>query len=104
MHHPIYHFIKAKYQQTGQYWLAICAGARKILTVLWYLLQKNDSWKLIQTPQTKIQRKIHTHIRQIERCEKLQQRLTARLGQQLAPVLMPIQDPNHLLRELLKAS
>ncbi|MFX0063043.1 MAG: hypothetical protein ACFFC7_12770 [Candidatus Hermodarchaeota archaeon] len=56
-----------------------CAGARKLFTVLWYLLQKNDRWKpptlqdprLIQALQTKIQQKIHIHVRQIERCEKL---------------------------------
>ncbi len=37
--HPVYRFIKAKYEEKGSYWLVICAGARKLLTILWYLLK-----------------------------------------------------------------
>lgn len=110
INHPIYRFIKSKYQETGQYWLAICAGARKLLSVLWYLLRRNESWApphlqnpaLVQALQTKIQQKIQVHIRQIDRCEKLQHRLTTQLGQQLSSEQSASVDPNHLLKELLK--
>jgi transposase len=43
--HPIRQFVKAKYEQTQKYWLAICAGARKLLTILWYLLRRGEQWK-----------------------------------------------------------
>lgn len=32
--YPIYQFTKGKYETKGAYWLAICAGARKLLSIL----------------------------------------------------------------------
>jgi hypothetical protein len=110
--HPIRQFIGKKYQETQKYWLAICAGARKLLTILWYMLQREQQWKpptitdpkILKTLETKIQRKIQNHERQIRRYEQIQNRLTKRLTGQITPLTIPARDARELLRELLKAT
>jgi transposase len=110
--HPIQQFIKAKYEQTQKYWLAICAGARKLLTILWYLLRRGEQWKpptitdpkLLNTLETKIQRKIQAYEQRITKYRRVQRRLTQVLTGQLQTILAPTQDPRELLRGLLKAT
>jgi transposase len=110
--HPIRQFIRAKYKQTQKYWLAICAGGRKLLTILWYLLQRGQQWnpptetdpKVLKTLQTKIQKKIQAHERQIARYDRTQERLTQILTGQLSNISVPTQDGRELLRRLLKAT
>jgi transposase len=43
--HPFYVFIRNKYQEKSAYWLAICAGARKLANLIWYLLQRQECWR-----------------------------------------------------------
>jgi len=110
--HPIRQFIQAKYKQTQKYWLAICAGARKLLTILWYLLQRGHQWnpptetdpKVLKTLQTKIQEKIQAHERQITRYDRIQERLTKNLMGQLSNITIPERDARELLKRLLKAT
>lgn len=109
--HPIYRLVKAKYHQTDKYWLGVCVGARKLLTILWLLLNTDHMWqpRTLQDPQLlqplldKIDRKIKLFTRQIDRCENLRQRLTKTLRQQLERWKTTTIDPNLLLKDLLKA-
>jgi transposase len=41
---PLLVFVKNIYDRTGTYWLAICAGARKLLEIMWHLLKKQERW------------------------------------------------------------
>lgn len=110
--HPIYQFIKAKYEATKKYWLAICAGARKLLTILWYLFHREEEWcppmvkdpEVLQVLQAKIQQKIKAHERKLNRYATLQRRLTGILTDQLAALHAPARDPRELIRNLLKAT
>jgi transposase len=107
--HPIYHFIKAKYQKSDKYWLSICAGARKLLCILWYLLTREDEWRssVVKEPrvlkelQQLIQKKIRNYERMIDRYDQLQKRLTAKLDHQLGTLPILSTDPNRLLKDLL---
>jgi transposase len=37
-------FMQSKKKQKDNYWLAICAGARKLLSIIWYMLKNNLAW------------------------------------------------------------
>ncbi|MBD3226871.1 MAG: transposase [Candidatus Lokiarchaeota archaeon] len=41
---PIKKFMLSKKNQKDNYWLAICAGARKLLSIIWYMLKNNLAW------------------------------------------------------------
>lgn len=110
--HPIYQFIKAKYESTKKYWLAICAGARKLLTILWYLLRRGQEWRfptekdpmVLKELEAKIQRKIQANKRMITRYEALQHKLAQVLTGQLEAIPVSARDPRELLRGLLKTT
>jgi len=110
--HPIYAFIKTKYDQTGKYWLAVCAGARKLLTILWYLLRRDEEWRppsitdvvVLSSLQRKIARKIQAAERLITRYESLQVALTEKLADYLEPLPQRSCSSNDLLRSLLRAT
>ena len=109
--HPIYRFIKGKYEAKGAYWLAICAGARKLLSILWILLKYDRSWQppsledpaLLQILHQKIAVKIRTHERTIARYEKTQAKLTQLVQHHLDLSQYDGQDPKELLQLLLHA-
>jgi hypothetical protein len=112
--HPIRQFIQTKYEATQKYWLAICAGARKLLTILWYLLRRGQEWEvsrplgkepaLVNELQAKIQRKIQKHECMLTRYEVLKRRLPQVLTGQLAALPVPTRAPNDLLRALFQAT
>ncbi|MHA1377668.1 MAG: transposase, partial [Candidatus Helarchaeota archaeon] len=43
----LWNFMKSKYQdpKKDSYWRAICAAARKLLVIIWYMLKRNQEWK-----------------------------------------------------------
>jgi len=110
--HPLYQFIKGKYETTKKYWLAICAGARKLLTILWYLLSRGQEWcpprekdpEVLRELEAKIQRKIQANERMITRYEALQHKLAEALTGQLEAIPVPGRDARELLRGLLKTT
>lgn len=95
----------------GAHWLAICAGARKLLSTLWALLKHDRDWRppsltdpsLLETLQKEIATKIRTHERTITRYEKTQVKLTQLVEQHLDLSEHDGQDPKELLQLLLHA-
>ncbi|MHA1231344.1 MAG: transposase [Candidatus Helarchaeota archaeon] len=41
---PIKKYMLKIRERTDNYWKAICAGARKLLTIIWYMLKRNEYW------------------------------------------------------------
>jgi transposase len=41
---PLYVFMKNLYDRTGKFYTAICAGARKLLEIIWHLLKQHETW------------------------------------------------------------
>ena len=91
--HPIYNFVQRNYRGPGTktYWKAICAGARKLLCIIWYLLVNNQRWqpKSITDPQVlkglkrKIEVKIKKHHNSTGRLDKTLHRVSELVNDQL---------------------
>ena len=70
------------------HWVAICAGARKLLSIIWLLLTYQKEWKpdTITKPeiynriQTAIQAKIKSYTLKVENYQLLQSELTELLN------------------------
>ena len=41
---PIKKYMLKIKERTDNYWKAICAGARKLLTIIWYMLKRSEYW------------------------------------------------------------
>lgn len=88
---PIHEFIKKKYHQKGPYWLAICAGARKLLTVVWILLTNQKSWKpslpapteVFQYYQSMTSKKILLLTKKVAKYKEIQIELSKMLSQDI---------------------
>lgn len=89
---PIHEFIKKKFTEKGPYMLAICAGARKLLSVIWILLTHQEAWKpasktpidIVQYLQSKISKKINLFTKKITKYEKMQLELSDLLSQNIS--------------------
>ena len=109
--HPLYRFMKAKYVAKKCYWLAICAGARKLVCSLWYILSSNTEWNFYtQIDSSKLEpirhmlrQKQRYFERQAERYIQAQERLTNILEIQPLSFNLPTENPNQLLEILLQA-
>lgn len=105
---PFYSFIKHKYEPTDAYWLAICAGARKMLCVIWILLKTIVNG--LHLPMNRklcsinrlIVRKIKAHHSGIRRLEQTQEKLSWALKHQLNQNFGGVRDPKKPLLILLK--
>ena len=92
--HPIYNLVQRNYRGPGTktYWKAICAGARKLLCIIWMLLIKNVRWqpKSITDPQVlkglkrSIELKIKKHQNSIGRLDQALNRVSSLVSNQLA--------------------
>ena len=109
--HPLYVFIRRKYQEKDAYWLAICAGARKLVCLIWYLLQRQERWcpptiaakKAYQILQKRLDNKINLHNRVVARYEATQTRLVGKLMEQLDQLASGHKLPYHVLDDLLRS-
>ena len=85
---PIHLFIKKKYQEKDIYWVAVCAGSRKLLSIIWLLLTYQKEWKpdtitkpeIYQRIQTAIQSKIRSYTLKVDNYHQLQSELTELLN------------------------
>ena len=85
---PIHKFIKKKKQEKDIYMVAIVAGARKLLTVVWVLLTHQESWKtdskapteVIQYFQSLTSRKIQLLTKKMAKYEDVQLQLSEMLS------------------------
>lgn len=112
INHPIYQFVKSQYEKDGQYWRSICAGARKLATIIWTLLTKHDRWqpptvndeKVINDLNIKIERKIQALERKIERLQVAKQNLNHVIRQQLNLYYSGPKDTNKAIKILLQVA
>ncbi len=89
---PIHKFIKNKKQEKDIYMVAIVAGARKLLTVVWILLTHQESWKtdskapveVIQYLQSLTNKKIHLLAKKMTKYEDIQLQLGELLSQDIS--------------------
>ncbi|MHA1649260.1 MAG: transposase [Candidatus Helarchaeota archaeon] len=108
----LWNFIKSKYQnpKRDSFWRAICAAARKLLIIIWYMLKRNQPWQWQAVPETvlnqlqaKIQRKIKGFQSKIRKYQKTKEMLVQEMNLTLASSLYRGQDPKILLKVLLRS-
>ena len=107
---PIKKYMKSKYSSKSAYWLAICAGARKILTVIWHLLKTNQNWTL-QTnsqdilAQTRkiIAKKIKTLENRLKKFKTVNERLTQESSSILSSMEVDYKPPKEIIQALLQS-
>ena len=88
---PIHAFIKKKYQQKDVYWLAVCAGSRKLLSIIWLLLTYQKGWKsdtvtdpaIFERLQKIIDVKIKGYNSKVSKYQLLQEQLTELMNNDL---------------------
>lgn len=109
--HPIYLFIKRKKDQKDTYWLAICAGARKLLMIIWSLLKRIDYWRpsLFSTDEVKkhlqeqIKKKLLLLNSQIDKFEKAQAKLDLLMQENVETLFQHQTNYNKLIRLLTES-
>jgi hypothetical protein len=92
-------FIKKKYQEKDIYWVAVCAGSRKLLSIIWLLLTYQKEWKpdtitkpeIYQRIQTAIQSKIRSYTLKVDNYQHLQSELTELLHNNVSELENSIQ-------------
>jgi len=107
---PLWNFIKSKYQKPKHdiFRRAICAAARKLLTIRWYLLKRNQEWhwqvteeSVLHQLERKIQQKIKGFQHMITKYQKTQEMLHQEMNELLDISLYRGQNPQLLLKVLL---
>lgn len=108
----IWNYIKSKYKtpRHDSFWRAICAGARKLLTIIWYMLKRNQEWKwqgvedtVLDELHSKVKRKIKGFQSMIRKYEKTSEMLTRNMNDVLDQSLYRGQNPKILLKILLSS-
>ncbi len=106
---PIKKFMMSKHISKETYWLAICAGARKILTVAWHLLKNSEKWTPQMSNQDIVERtkklaanKIKTLENRIKKYKEVNERLTQESSSILSLMEESFKPPKELLKALLQ--
>jgi len=107
---PIKKYMRSKYNSKIAYWLAFCAGARKLLTVIWHLLKTNQYWThqtnsqdiLTQTRKI-IAKKIKTLENRIKKFKKVNERLTRESSSIISTMEESYKPPKQLIMALLQS-
>jgi len=108
----LWNFIKSKYQNPKRdaFWRAICAAARKLLIIIWYMLNRNQPWQwqavseeVLKQLHARIQRKIRGFQSKIRKYQKTQEMLVQGMNQIMESSLYRGQNPKILLKVLLRS-
>jgi len=82
---PLYRFMRAKKEQRDSYWLALCAGARKLLVIIWHMLKKEFEWgkinpdiEVLEPVKRTISQKIKLFQSKLKRYQKIEEMLSGR--------------------------
>ena len=94
----------------GTYWLALCAGARKLLTIIWYLLKSGSQWKVQTAPKKIIQKIKILAIRKqkllenrLQKFEKINKKLTREENTIIDEMVQSMSTLNQVLKVLLQS-
>ena len=110
MDNPIHAFMKAKKEGKGTYWLALCAGARKLLTIIWYLLKSGSQWKVKTAPKKIIQnvkivakRKQKLLERRLQKFQLINKKLSQEENSVIDEMVQSMSMPDQVLKVLLQS-
>jgi transposase len=109
--HPIAAFMRQKMQETGKYKLALCAGARKLLRAMWYMLSRGTTWSpavfddaMEATVKAMLDRKIKAHEAAIKRLESVKEQVSARAREVIDATVARANSRRMVVRALLRAA
>jgi len=107
---PIHAFMKAKKEGKGTYWLSLCAGARKLLTIIWYLLKSGSQWavrtatkKIIQKVKVIARRKQKLLEGRLQKFKSLNEKLTREENTIINEMVQSMSMPDQILKVLLES-
>lgn len=110
MDNPIHAFMKSKKEANSTYWLALCAGARKLLSIIWHLLKSGSNWKP-QTASKKILQKVKIIARKkqkalenrLQKFQKINERLTREETSIINEMVESMSMPDQILKVLMQS-
>lgn len=107
---PIRKFMLAKKEAKSSYWLAICAGARKLLAIIWHMLKKGFIWgnvrltpKVLETMKTAVSMKLKLFQSKLNRYSKIWEMLSGQSEEAFENVAIMSNSPQKLLKTLLSS-
>jgi len=107
---PLRQFIRSKQKEKDSYWLAVCAGARRLLTIIWHMLKKNFQWKNLKpTPEIlavmkkAVTRKVKLFQSKLKRYTQIKEMLSGQCEEIFESVHFNHNDPKILLKALLNS-
>ena len=107
---PIKSYMKTKHVSKDTYFLALCAGARKILTVIWHLLKTNQKWishqknqEILEKTKKLVKFKLLTLENRIKKYQKINERLTQESSSIISSMEEDFKPPKLLLAALLQS-
>jgi len=89
---PVHLYTRKLKEKTGIYMLAICAGARKLLSMIWIMLTYQKDWKpktltdseFIHLFKEKIEIKINIYNSKVKNYQKIQSKLSELLVEDIS--------------------
>ena len=113
-HNPLHQFMRDKKEvkesQTNKsaYWLSLCAGARKLLIYIYYILKDQCSWKLLRVPEDLVQKvknyiikKVKSFQKRMEQYEHLKESIPETMDLLISGIPVPDISPKYLIRQIL---
>jgi transposase len=107
---PLRQFMRSKKKEKDSYWLALCAGARKLLVLIWYILKKQYEWgtsspspELITPIKQALTEKIKLFQSKVNRYQRIWEMLSGDCKKVFERIQGPQQSPKVLLKALLNS-
>jgi len=102
--------MRSKKKEKDSYWLALCAGARKLLVLIWYILKKQYEWgtsspspELIVPIKQALTEKIKLFQSKVNRYQRIWEMLSGDCKKVFERIQGPQQSPKVLLKTLLNS-
>jgi hypothetical protein len=102
--------MRSKKKEKDSYWLAICAGARKLLVLIWYVLKKQFEWgistvspEVIEPIKQTLTEKIKLFQSRVNRYQRIWEMLSGDCRDVFERIQGPQQSPKVLLKALLNS-
>jgi len=100
----------SKKKAKDAYWLAICADARKLLGIIWYMLKKGFQWECIQpipevieTVKKVVTKKIKLFQSKLKRYCQIWERLSGQCEEVFEVIHFTSNNPRLLLKTLVNS-
>lgn len=107
---PLHRFMRTKKEEKDSYWLAICAGARKLLVIIWHVLKKGFQWgrikpdpEILKTIEKVVTKKIKRFRSKLKRYRQTWEMLSGQCNELFEGVQPIEKNPKYLLQTLLNS-